>query len=67
MISERMLELLVLNSLLSGVSTKEFKENNGILPLNTGEEVDGNKLVERQSELAMKFLSPYVINKNSKE
>lgn len=62
-----MLELLVLNSLLSGVSTKEFKENNGILSLNTGEEVDGNKLVERQSELAMEFLSPYVINKNSKE
>lgn len=67
MINERMLELLVLNSLLSGVNTKEFKENNGILPLNTGEEVDGNKLVERQSELAMEFLRPYVIDKSSKE
>ena len=67
MISERMLELLVLNSLLSAVNAKKFKENNGILPLNTGEEIDGNKLVERQSELAMEFLSPYVINKNSKE
>ena len=67
MINERMLELLVLNSLLSGVSTKEFKENNGILLLNTGEEVDGNKLVERQSELTMEFLRPYVIDKNSKE
>lgn len=67
MISERMLELLVLNSLLSVVNAKKFKENNGILPLNTGEELDGNKLVERQSELAMEFLSPYVIDKSSKE
>lgn len=67
MISERMLELLILNSLLSVVSTKELKENNGILLLNTGEKVDGNKLVERQSELAMEFLRPYVIDKNSKE
>ena len=67
MISERMLELLVLNSLLSVVSTKELKENNGILSLNTGEKVDGNKLVERQFELAMEFLRPYVIDKNSKE
>lgn len=67
MISGRILELLVLNSLLSVVSTKKFEENNGIIPLSTGEEIDGNKLVERQSELVREFLSPYVIDKNLKE
>lgn len=67
MINERMLELLILNSVLSELPEKEFKKDSGILKLNTGEVIDGNKLYERYYELIKEFLSPYVINKNSKE
>lgn len=67
MINERMLELLILNSVLSELPEKEFKRDSGILKLNTGEVIDGNKLYERYCELIKEFLSPYVINKNSKE
>lgn len=67
MINERMLELLVINSVLSGVSEEIFRKNNGILSLKSGEKVDVNKLIKRQVELSLEFLDPYVINNNLKK
>ena len=62
-----MLELLVINSVLSGVSEEIFRKNNGILSLKSGEKVDVNKLIKRQVELSLEFLDPYVINNNLKK
>lgn len=63
MIQERMLELLLLSNVLNNYfcdrRTKVIKLN--------GKEYDYDKIYKRYRILMEEFLSPYVIDKNSKE
>lgn len=63
MIQEKMLELLLLNEVLSEYYYNYARNR---IRLN-GKEYDRDKLCERYNTLMEEFLSPYVIDNDSKE
>lgn len=67
MIPERMLELINLSLILQTVEVHELELADGVLETVTGDSVNVHMMEERYKELLREFISPYVINNNSKE
>ena len=63
MIAERMVELLLLGDIIDTYNCC----NSGRVASIEGKDYDSIKVLNRYSILLQEFLSPYVIDKNSKE